>query len=86
MNINQELKLSIIINQNKMILDKLEKIEKRLDNIEKSTTNMDDHIEEINSIYSNYKGCLDFITNKYESWYNSLKYLKDRTIPTIKNE
>lgn len=77
MNINQELKLSIIINQNKMILDKLDKIEKRLDIIEKSTTNMDDHIEEINSIYSNYKGCLDFITNKYESWTSTFKYIKN---------
>lgn len=77
MNINQELKLSIIINQNKMILDKLDKIEKRLDIIEKSTTKMDSHIDEINSIYSNYKGCLDFITNKYEYWTSSLKYIKN---------
>jgi prefoldin subunit 5 len=73
MSINQELKLSIIINQNKMILDKLEKIEKRLDKIEQSTNNMDEHIEEINSIYSNYKDCLDFITTKYNNLCISMK-------------
>jgi hypothetical protein len=80
MNINQELKLSIIINQNKMILEnnkiileKLHNIEKRLDNIENSTSNMDNHIDEINGIYTNYKDCLDFITSKYNNLRISMK-------------
>jgi hypothetical protein len=67
--------LLILINQNKLILEKLDQIEKRLDRIENSTTNMDSHIEEINGIYSNYKSCLDFVNNKYESCCKSLKYI-----------
>ena len=68
-------KLSILINQNKLILEKLEQIEKRLDRIENSTKNMDSHIEEINGIYSSYKNCLDFVNNKYETCCKSFKYI-----------
>jgi hypothetical protein len=77
MSINQELQLSIIISQNKMILEKLNNIEKRLNIIEKSTSNMDSHIEEINSIYSNYKGCLDFISTKYNNLCISMKNISN---------
>ena len=68
-------KLILIINQNNLILEKLSQIEKRLDKIENSTTGMDTHIDQINSIYSNYKNCLDFVNNKYESCCNSVKYI-----------
>ncbi len=68
-------KLLILIDQNKLILEKLDNIEKRLNKIENSTTNMDSHIEEINGIYYNYKSCLDFVNNKYETCCKSLKYI-----------
>jgi prefoldin subunit 5 len=72
--------LTQLLEQNKLILEKLNSIETRLDHMEKSTTNMDTHIEEINQIYSNYKSCLDFINNKYESCCNSLKYFSSPQI------
>jgi len=78
MNTNEtNVNLSMLINQNKLILEKLDQIEKRLDRIENSTTNMDSHIEEINGIYSNYKSCLDFVNNKYETCVKSLKYINN---------
>jgi archaellum component FlaC len=75
MDTNTDDKLSILINQNKLVLEKLEQIEKRLDRIENSTKNMDSHIDEINVIYSNYRNCLDFVNNKYETCCKSLKYI-----------
>lgn len=83
MDTNDNDKFLLLINQNKLILEKLDLIEKRLDIMEKSTTNMDAHIDEINGIYSNYKSCLDFVNNKYETCCNSLKYLSN---PAIKND
>jgi len=68
-------KLLILINQNKLVLEKLEQIEKRLDQIENSTKNMDSHIDEINKIYSNYKSCLDFVNSKYEICCKPFKYI-----------
>ena len=82
MDSNTDNKLLILINQNTLILEKLDSIEKRLNLIEKSTVNMDTHIEEINGIYSNYKSCLDFVNDKYDACCNSLKYVSN---PVIKN-
>jgi archaellum component FlaC len=48
------------------IMAEIQKINKRLDAIEKSTTNMDNHINFIEKTYSLVRGPLSWVKNKVE--------------------
>jgi len=53
--------LFLIEENNKLLLE----INNKLDIMSKSTDNMDDHINNIMSIYKGYKAPLDYITNAF---------------------
>jgi hypothetical protein len=53
--------LSLIEENNKLLLE----INTKLDKMSKSTTNMDDHINNIMGIYRGYKAPLDYISNAF---------------------
>lgn len=52
------------------VLNKLDEISKRLEKIEKQTTNMDTHINFIHGLYSKYQNGLDFIHGMFNKKSN----------------
>jgi len=54
----------------------LKKIEKRLDDLEPKCNKMDQHIDNIMSIYSSYKAPLDYISSSF----SFLSYEPDKTL------
>lgn len=69
-------KLLSIVQENNMIL---KSIDNKLDKVLNSSDKMDNHIDEIMSIYNGYKAPLDYISNKVSFGFLSKnKEIKDK--------
>lgn len=60
----------------------LKKIEKRIDELEPKCDKMDQHIDNIMSIYSSYKAPLDYISSSF----SYLSYQPTKTLESNKNQ
>ncbi len=80
-----EIKIMLIeiINRLDRIEERLNKIDVKQEEIKDSTTNMDSHIQFINNVYDNVKKPLSYVANKFNNYIDYSNNLPELDKPKI---